>query len=661
MLKVSLTLLFAAVLVFSCIADDFTRLVKNYNSLMPPDPTNTAAADKALADQRPDGSFKSVKYQDKSRGLWKGMHHWTRLRELSSAWNKTGNKKYRNGVIAGLDFWGKNLPSNSNWWWQEIGVPFQAISVINNTKGGIPQETLENLRPLFAKSRLHGTGQNLADAALIHFWKGVIYRDEKAVKEGIDSFMTVLKISPPGKEGLQYDNCFHQHGPQVQFGNYGRGYLQNATMFIKLLSGTSYAVPEKVEDLIFNYFYYGMRWTLYKGSMDLLACGRQLWHTAPYTKYGQIKSYSRRFGKARGMRSKADGFFKDDSVVSGSNYFFRSDYLIHRRKDLYFSFKMCSSRVIGSETINNENLQGLYLGSGVMQYKQSGKEYDNMPALWDWRRLPALTAVYDNDSLNASRARKKTNMSSSVGAVTDQVNTGVMMGCSSSKLGYWKSVSAVDRTVVFALSNIYNKTNSPVNTTIDSRLYVSPVEVTSADGKKTYDGGVHHLKKVTRVVHGDVAYTFFAPQDMVLAIEKKSVPWKRVSIDAKGVQTGTVFTLYVDHGNAKRSKSLLSYAVSPADRVPAFSVSSHACGHIVKELASGAIFAYFFFPGTMTIPGGGDISADKKAAVMVTADKVFAIDAQQKHKRLKITLGGKEYNFALPQGGFAGKTVSLSK
>ena len=109
-------------------------------------------------------------------------------------------------------------------------------------------------------------------------------------------------------------------------------------------------------------------------------------------------------------------------------------------------------------------------------------------------------------------------MSSTVGAVTDQVNTGVIMGCSSSKLGYWKSVSAVDRTVVFALSNIYNKTNSPVNTTIDSRLYVSPVEVTSADGKKMYDGGVHHLKKVTRVVHGDVAYTFFAPQDMVLAI-----------------------------------------------------------------------------------------------------------------------------------------------
>ena len=645
-----------------CAADDCSILVKNYNRLNPPRLLSIDQADRALADQRADGSFKSVDYQDKSRGLWKGMHHWDKnVLPLVSAWNKTKNRKYLNGVIAGLNYWGKVLPKNSNWWWQEIGVPRAMIRVINNTKGGIPQETLEILKPAFDRAVLRGTGQNLADAAIIHIWKGVFYRDTKIIKEGTSALVSVLKVSAPGKEGLQYDHCFHQHGPQVQFGNYGKGYFDVATTFIQLLSGTSYAVPAEAEKLIFDYFYHGLRWTLYKDQMDYLACGRQIWRESAYAKYRQIRSIARRFDKKDDMRAKVDDFFKADSVLEGSNYFFRSDYLIHRRKDFYFSYKMCSSRVIGSETINKENLQGLYLGCGVMQYKQTGTEYDNMPALWDWRRLPGLTVVYDNDSLNAARARHKTNRSSAVGAVSDGMNTGIIMNSSSTKLGYWKSVSAIDKTVVFNVSNIYNKTKSPVNTTIDSRLYAFPVKVTAMGAVKEYTGGVHKLTAVTKVVHGNTAYTFFAPQDVVLAIEEKSVPWKSVAVDAKGIQKGKVFTLYVDHGVAAENGDKLSCAVSPADSVPDVVTRFEDCGNIVTDNKSKITYAYFFLPGTMTLPCGAKISCDKKAAVMLAGSKILAADAQQKNRSLKVTLNGKEYNFALPQGGYAGRTAELPR
>ena len=454
MLKKSFLIFFS---LFSLLlsADDFQQLTANYNRILKPGRADLGKADKIVADQNSDGSFKSVKYDDKSRGLWNGMKHWYNLRDLSAAWNKTGNTKYLDAIISGLNYWATAEPVNRNWWWQEIGVPFQAIRVINNMNGAVPQDTLEKLRTLFNKSKLSMTGQNLFDAASIHVWKGVIYRDFEIVPQGVDAIKSVLKIVPPGKEGLQYDYSFHQHGPQLQFGNYGRGYFENGTLWMMLLEGTSYAMSPEQKELLFNYFYDGLRWVCYKKQMDYLACGRQITGGAPEGKYKQIAGFVLRFGNQNAMKEKVRAFFKNDSLLEGSRYFFRSDYLVHRRNGVYFSYKMCSNRVIGSETINSENLQGLYLGCGVMQYKQSGREYDRMAALWNWRRLPGLTAVYDNDSLNASRARHKTNISSAVGAVSDNMNSSIMMECKSQKLGYTKSVTAIDRRVVFCLNNIF--------------------------------------------------------------------------------------------------------------------------------------------------------------------------------------------------------------
>ncbi len=652
-----LTALFAAV--FCGAADDFQLLAKNYNSTHMRRGADIKAARAALKDQNPDGSFRSVKYEDKSRGLWKGMKHWGNLRTLTDAWNKTRDEKYRQAVISGLDYWGKVMPSNSNWWWQEIGVPMQAIRVIINMQGAVPEETLNTMRGTFDRASLRGTGQNLFDAAVIHLWKGVIYRDEKMVADGVNSLMSVIKISAPGKEGLQADYSFHQHGPQLQFGNYGRGFFENGTQFLLHLSGTRFAMPETAEKLLWNYFYDGMRWTLYKNRMDILACGRQITGLAPAGKYGQIMGYAGRFGDKNGMKETVSEFAKADNLIEGSNYFFRSDYLVHRRKDFYFSYKMCSSRVIGSETINSENLQGLYLGSGVMQYKLSGTEYDMMPGLWDWRRLPGLTAVYDNDSLNASRARKKTNMSSTVGAVSDGMNTGVVMNCSSTKIGYFKSISAVDKRVYFTVSNIVNKTSSPVNTTVDSRLYEAPVQVT-ADGKtQTYTDGIHQLEGVSRIVSGNTAYTFFSPLKLTLAIEDKDIPWKRVTVDTKGNAKGKTVTIYVDHGSSKRSGDKLSYAVSPVGEEPQFSVQFFPCGHAVRDLKSNILFLSFFAPGKMSVEGAGEITSDKKAAVMVSGNRIFCADPSQRNKEINVTVGGKKYSFALPQGHFAGKSTSL--
>ena len=650
---------FSAVFALAAYSGDYGILVKNYNRLYVPDKANVKEADQILADQNPDGSFKSVAYSDKSRGAWKGMKHWSKLRTLVGTWNSTGKKQYRDAVIAGLHYWGRALPKNSNWWWQEIGVPRLAIRVINNMKGGVPTETLEIIRPLFDRAKLGMTGQNLADAAVIHFWKGLYYNDKKMVCDAVDAFGSVVKVAAYGKEGLQSDMSFHQHGPQQQFGNYGLGFFENTVTFMRMLAGSSYSMSETEKQLVYDYFFNGLRWTLFKKQMDYLACGRQIPKRAPYGKYEKTAKNARYFDDTNQAKKRVNEFFRNDSVLEGSNYFFRSDYLVHRRKDFYFSYKMSSKRVVGGEMINKENLKGLYLGCGVMQYKISGTEYDNMPALWDWRRLPGLTAIYDNCSL--SERRSQLNTSAAVGAVCDGIDSCVVMDFNSKKFSYKKSIVAVDKAVIFNVSDIKGNGKAPMNTTVDSRLYSGPAEIESVNGKKVFEDGIHQLEKVSRIIHGGIAYTFLKPRDVTLVIEEKSCPWKDICVDSKGVQKGKVFTVYVDHGKEYRPEDTLSCIITPSADTKKYSSFFTGCGHVVKNESGSFVFAGFFAPGKMEIPGVGTISSDKKAAVMLKDKTISVADVQQENKNLTVTLNGKSYTFELPQGVYSGKSVTLSK
>ena len=73
------------------------------------------------------------------------------------------------------------------------------------------------------------------------------------------------------------------------------------------------------------------------------------------------------------------------------------------------------------------------------------------------------------------------------------------------------------------------------------------------------------------------------------------------------------------------------------------------------------VFAAFFAPGEMDIPGVGTIASNKKAAVMIKEKTVSVSDVQQCSKSLSVSLNGKPYVFDLPQRVHSGKSVVLSK
>ena len=299
-------------------------------------------------------------------------------------------------------------------------------------------------------------------------------------------------------------------------------------------------------------------------------------------------------------------------------------------------------------------MQGLHLGSGVMQYKITGEEYDGMTALWDWRRLPGLTAVYDDASL---LAYSNVNSSPAVGGVSDNINSGVMLQMvQAEKLEYCKSVATFDDTIVFTLSGVNNKTACPVNTTIDSKRYTVPVEVFDNNGQRqSYSDGVHRLSGVKRIVCGSTAYTFPGGADLTLAIEEKNVAWNTITSWADGSYSGKSVTIYFSGTRA------ISYLVHPAEKV-IDSIKSIAVGnsyHAVMDPVSNIKYLFFFAPGQAGIPGIGQVACDRKAAVMIKDKHLLLAGVEQSGSAVKFTLNGKLYTFAPPAEMYAGKSVIL--
>ena len=60
---------------------------------------------------------------------------------------------------------------------------------------------------------------------------------------------------------------------------------------------------------------------------------------------------------------------------------------------------MHSDRTIGCEFTNRETTLANFSADGALLFMQHGREYDNIFAHWDWRRVPGTTADDDGAPL----------------------------------------------------------------------------------------------------------------------------------------------------------------------------------------------------------------------------------------------------------------------
>ena len=290
------------------------------------------------------GSWKDIDYEADDRGRWPATLHVTRMYSLAKLYN-AGNERWKGSAELGrllhlsMRWWFTNMPVCPNWWHNDIGVPKKMTAVLLMLREELSQEEIGGGVKVLERAKFGRTGQNKAWLAGNNLMKGLLIDDEQLVIRARDYIAEEIFITQ--QEGIQEDWSFHQHGPQIQFGNYGLAYAEGMSFWLRVLKGTKYDFTPEQKEIVGNLISEGICRSVWKGVMDPSFCGRQNFIDA-----GPGKAFSlavTALNMSEAVDSQSDFFRRiaaenlQPSVFSntlvGAKYFNRSDCGIYRTPD----------------------------------------------------------------------------------------------------------------------------------------------------------------------------------------------------------------------------------------------------------------------------------------------------------------------------------------
>lgn len=377
-----------------------------------------------------EGCWNDIDYAQKNRGRWPATLHVTRMNSLAKLY-KAGNERWKDSpqlkklLHSCMAWWYANMPVCPNWWHNDIGVPKKFTGVLLMLRDELSQEEIEGGLKVLERSKFGRTGQNKMWLAGNNLMKGLLIDDEDLVIRACDQIKETIYITDG--EGVQRDWSFHQHGPQIQFGNYGLAYVEGLSFWMSVLKGTRYDFTQEQKDIVGNLMKEGISWSVYKGFMDPSHCGRQ-----NFINGGRGKAYA--FAMAAQNMAQAIDIDREfyegvsngnlmpteyENSLVGERYYWRSDCGIYRRKDWYASIRMHSWRTIGFEFTNRENTLGNFSADGAVILMQDGNEFVDIFGYWDWYKVPGVTAYNDGKPMKSdNKDALKKNHSEHVGGLS---------------------------------------------------------------------------------------------------------------------------------------------------------------------------------------------------------------------------------------------------
>lgn len=347
-----------------------------------------------------DGSWPDLDYTSKARSSWPAANHAIRMASMAGlAAQSTGAT--RDALIEGLHrafaYWIKHDPKCVNWWYNEIGVPKNfAITALLMGDALKEDERAWLIKTMAPRSKIAKTSQNRVWLAGNTLMFALIARDEALADKAAATIRDEVKVSTD--EGVQPDFSFHQHGAQQQNGNYGLAYAVEISRWAGMLRDTGRALKDDKLATLRNFLLNGLGPVIWNGAMDIGSCGRQFMPGSP-------KGKARTIADAMSEAALVDPEYAQQyrafiarnrpgapNDLTGFSYFWRSDYAVHRLKNFCVTLKMSSERVIGAETTNNENMLGYHIADGMLLTYAGGSAYEDIFPVWDWSRLPGVTA-----------------------------------------------------------------------------------------------------------------------------------------------------------------------------------------------------------------------------------------------------------------------------
>jgi chondroitin AC lyase len=348
---------------------------------------------------------------------------------------------------------------------------------------------------------------------------------------------------------------------------------------------------------------------------------------------------------------------------------------------------MSSTRVIGAETCNGENLLGLHLGDGVTYFYRTGAEYNDLFPVWDWRRLPGTTCRQDQASLepNSKACRGRSDF---VGGLSGGEYGLAAMEYLRDGLRARKAWFFLDRAVVCLGAGIDCSAPETVLTSVNQCALNGRVTVSTDQPSREIEKGQHSLERLKWVHHDGIGYVFPNPATATVAAEAQRGDWHRVhSRESTRSVERDVFSLWIDHGSKPRD-ARYAYVVFPdvdasvmpslCDSLPVTVLQQTASALAIASRDGKLIQAVFFEPGRVAWGAGSSIEVEAPCLVALAettaVTRLHVADPTHTRKAVKLWLSGKytgsaaqydeskkqtELSVNLPQEGFAGQTVSL--
>lgn len=385
-----------------------------------------------------EGKFTDVDYSSIQRTNWPPLVHIERLYDFAFAYTNSENKYYKdeelyNKIVKGLEYWHERNPWCHNWWYNQIAEPQKLGVLLIQMRTGERKVPLELENKILERMRTDGgnpakwTGANRTDIALHLIYRSCLKEDSESLDFAMDNVYNPIVYAT--KEGFQYDNSNFQHGQQLYIGGYGDEILKGVTQVAMYAHGTRFAIPKEKLDLISKF----MRETYYptiRGKHMLFdVMGRSVSrpgvpdksHTALFAERMKIldpenaEEFQQIIDRLTGKEPA--GY----AVRPFHTHYFRGDYTLHVRPEYTFDVRMVSNRTIRCEYGNGENLKTYFMSDGCTNIVMRGDEYDGIFPVWNWARIPGVTAPQFKEIPKAKSDWQQLGTSTFAGGVSDSI------------------------------------------------------------------------------------------------------------------------------------------------------------------------------------------------------------------------------------------------
>ncbi len=655
---------------------------------------------------RDDGSWPGINYEDVSRTGFEHSQHIHNLLVLARAYAvpQSGfheDQETLGAALAALDFWLEHDFISDNWWYNQIGVPHPLVDALLLLDSELSDRQRAEGAEIVGRANLEASGArpggDLVKIAEIMSRRGIFERDAEVVAAASQAIEDELRITT--RRGIQPDFSFHHRRDGVITVSYGSGYATAVADYATQTKDTVFQLPAEKLQLLVDLELNGLRWMRVHGIYSNPGVmNREISRRSPISSVGpgrvnqllDVTDYRR--GELEELAAVRAG--DQEPAFSGNRFFWRSDYLAHQQPGYYASVRMFSSRNHSTEgNINEEGLKNHHLADGSNFISRTGREYEGVFPVWDWRKIPGTTVV-QKPELPGGGAVKNEGLTDFVGGASDG-EYGFAAFDFESPLDPLKARKAwffFDDEYVCLGAGVQSEAEYPVATTLNQSRLNGAVAIGRNGAAETLVRGEHELEGVSWLHHDDIAYIFFEPVEVRVMNDEATGHQRRINHQSWATDdeiARDIFKGWVDHG-PRPEDAAYAYMVAPGadvDGAAAYGEGGNPVQVLANETTLQAVehsglnitHAAFYAPGALDLSDGVTIGVNEPCLVMIRREggalqSVTVADPTQNLETLELNIsapldhpdadwdsdaGVSRIEVTLPADGYAGQSVVI--